>query len=122
MTDNAQIVREFIGAWSRLDADELASYFAEDGAYHNIPTAPVLGRDNVRKFIKGFSSNWTHTDWEIVNLVAAGDIVFAERVDRTRVGAKKVDLPCCGVFVMKDGKIKIWRDYFDLSTFMKAIA
>lgn len=121
MTDNAAIVREFIGAWSRLDADELASYFAADGTYHNIPTAPVTGRENVRKFIKGFAANWSSTDWEIVNLVAAGDVVFAERVDRTRVGPKQVELPCCGVFVMKDGQIKVWRDYFDLSTYLKAI-
>jgi len=121
VTDNARIVREFIGAWSRLDADELASYFAEDGTYFNMPTSPVTGRENVRKFIEGFLTNWAGTDWEIVNLLAAGNVVIAERVDRTRVGPKKVDLPCCGVFEMEDGKIKVWRDYFDLSTFLKAI-
>ena len=121
MTDNAAIIREFIGAWSRLDADELASYFADDGVYHNMPTAPVAGRENVQKLIAGFIGNWTGTDWEIVNLVAAGDVVIAERVDRTRVGPKRVDLPCCGVFVMERGKIKIWRDYFDLSTFLKGM-
>jgi limonene-1,2-epoxide hydrolase len=31
-----------------------------------------------------------------------------------------VDLPCLGVFEMTGGKIKEWRDYFDLSTFMRA--
>jgi limonene-1,2-epoxide hydrolase len=120
MPSNIDVIRDFIGAWSRLDADELADYFTEDGCYHNMPTGPVTGRDNVRKFIKGFLGNWTATTWEIVNVVGAGDIVVAERVDRTRLGEKKIDLPCCGVFEMEHGKIKVWRDYFDLNTYVKA--
>jgi limonene-1,2-epoxide hydrolase len=31
-----------------------------------------------------------------------------------------VTLPCCGVFEMQGGKIKVWRDYFDLPTFANA--
>ncbi len=31
MTNNAQVIRDFIGAWSRLDPEELASYFTADG-------------------------------------------------------------------------------------------
>ena len=31
MTENEKLIREFIKAWSRLDAAQLASYFAEDG-------------------------------------------------------------------------------------------
>ena len=31
-----------------------------------------------------------------------------------------MDLPCCGVFEMQGGKIKIWRDYFDLATYVRA--
>ena len=41
--DNIAIITDFIAAWSRLDADELASYFTEDGCYHNIPVGPVCG-------------------------------------------------------------------------------
>lgn len=121
MSDNAAVIREFIGAWSRLDADELAGYFADDGVYHNIPTAPVAGRDAVRQFIGGFTANWTGTDWEILTLIADGDTVVCERIDRTRTKAGDVDLPCVGVFEMRDGKIRVWRDYFDLGTFMKAM-
>ena len=42
MTNNAQVIRDFIGAWSRLDPEELASYFTADGCYYNMPTQPVL--------------------------------------------------------------------------------
>jgi limonene-1,2-epoxide hydrolase len=119
--DNETIVREFIEAWSRLDPDELAGYFAEDGVYHNIPTGPVAGRENVRNMIAGFIASWTETRWEIVHLVSAGDVVVAERIDRTKAGDKAVDLPCTGVFEMEGGRIKVWRDYFDLGTYLEAM-
>jgi limonene-1,2-epoxide hydrolase len=47
--------------------------------------------------------------------------VIAERVDHTRAGNKTVDLPCVGVFEIRDGKIACWRDYFDLETYMRAM-
>jgi limonene-1,2-epoxide hydrolase len=120
--DNEKIIREFIEAWSRLDADELCTYFTEDGVYHNMPTGPVEGRENVRKMIAGFISSWTQTEWDVLNLVSAGDVVIAERLDRTKAGDKGVDLPCAGVFEMEQGKIKVWRDYFDLTTYMKGMS
>lgn len=120
--DNAQIIREFIAAWSRLDAAELSSYFAEDGVYHNMPMGPVAGRENIEKMIAGFIGAWTRTDWDILHLVSSGDVVVAERLDRTQAGDKSVDLPCTGVFEMQDGKIKVWRDYFDLGTYAKAMS
>lgn len=121
MGDNERVVRDFIAAWSRLNPDELAGYFAEDGVYHNMPARPVAGREAVRGFIAGFTKDWSATEWEVLNVVAAGDVVIAERVDRTRVGDKRADLPCCGVFEMQGGKIKVWRDYFDLATYTRAL-
>jgi limonene-1,2-epoxide hydrolase len=120
--DNEKIIREFIEAWSRLDPKELASYFTEDGVYHNMPSGPVGGRENVEKMIAGFIGSWTQTEWDILNLVSAGDVVIAERLDRTKAGDKSMDLPCTGVFVLENGKIKVWRDYFDLTTYVKAMS
>jgi limonene-1,2-epoxide hydrolase len=122
MTTNDDVIRAFVAAWSRLDSKELASYFSDDGVYHNMPFAPVAGRANIEAFIAGFIKSWTTTEWEVLNIVSAGDLVFAERVDRTRAGDKAVSLPCCGVFEMRAGKIQVWRDYFDMATYAKALA
>lgn len=123
MNSNANIetVRAFIAAWSRLDIDELVAYFTHDGVYHNMPIAPVAGHEHLRSFISAFLKNWTATQWDVVNIAGAGDVVFVERVDRTMVGDKSVELPCCGVFEMKNGKIAVWRDYFDMATYTRAI-
>lgn len=122
MRSNEAIVREFIQAWSRLDVDELAAYFTEDGAYHNMPIAPVVGRIQVRAFIARFLKGWTRTEWEVLTLVAAGDIVIVERLDRTWIGERAVELPCCGVFQLAQGKIRVWRDYFDMATYLNAVS
>ncbi len=117
---NKQIIRDFIKTWSTLDVEKITSFFTEDGTYHNIPASAVTGRENVAEFIKAFAANWTSTDWEIITLIEEGDVVVAERVDKTDIeGDKHVDLPCLGIFEMKDGKIHVWRDYFDLGTYMK---
>lgn len=122
MQQNERIVRNFISAWSRLDVDELVSYFATDGTYHNMPVRPVSGHDDLMAFIGRFIANWDSTDWEVLNLLADGDIVMVERIDRTVAGGKPVDLPCFGIFEMKDGKITVWRDYFDMATYTKALS
>ena len=122
MEENERIIREFIHAWSRLDPEELAAYFADDGVYHNMPISPVSGRGNVEQFIRGFVGSWTETSWDILNIMSSGNVVIAERIDRTRSGDKSVELPCVGVFEIEAGKIKTWRDYFDFATYQRALA
>jgi len=115
------VIRDFCAAWSRLDIDELMAYFSDDAIYHNMPGPPASGREAVRKTIEGFLKGWQQTEWEVLNIVASGNVVFAERIDRTDAGGRHVDLPLVGVFELEGEKIKAWRDYFDLNTYMKAM-
>jgi limonene-1,2-epoxide hydrolase len=122
MSDNERNVLAFIAAWSRLNVEEIVSYFAEDGTYHNMPMQPVRGRPAVKTFIAAFLQNWTETTWDVRTIMSKGDVVVAERMDRTVAAGKRIDLPCCGVFEMENGKIKVWRDYFDMATYTRALA
>lgn len=123
MSDPAEVVRQFIQAWSRLDVEELVGWFAEDGIYHNMPIAPVQGHAALRPFIAAFAGGWAETQWDVRNLAVSGQTVFAERIDRTVTrDGKRVDLPCCGVFEVEGGKIKVWRDYFDMTTYTAALS
>ena len=83
MSASTQLIQDFCKAWSRLDPAELTGYFTEDGIYHNMPAGPVQGRKAIQ-------------DWEILNLAESGNVVIAERVDRTQAGDKSVDPPCYG--------------------------
>lgn len=119
---NQSIIRSFIAAWSNLDAQELIGYFSVDGTYHNMMLPPVTGHSNLLPYIDRFVSGWSATEWEVLNILAQGDVVIAERLDKTRIGDRHIALPCVGVFEMQAGKIKVWRDYFDLNTYSKALA
>jgi limonene-1,2-epoxide hydrolase len=75
----------------------------------------------IERFIGAFIADWTETQWALVHTTAIGDRVIAERVDRTKVGRREVELLCVGVFEMAGGKIAVWRDYFDLLTYVRGI-
>ena len=119
--DPEALVRRFVAAWSRLDPEELADYFTDDATYHNVPLEPVTGRAGIEQLIRTFTASWTATDWQLRHVIAAGNVVIAERIDRTWAGDRSVALPIVGVFELERGKIKCWRDYFDLATYAQAL-
>ena len=62
-------------------------------------------------------------DWEVLSIAENGDKVLTERVDNfVMAGGKNVSLPVMGVFQIRDGKICLWRDYFDLASFTSQMA
>ena len=53
---------------------------------------------------------------------ADGSTVFNERLDRFRIGDGWLELPIAGVFeVDDDGKITLWRDYFDMGAYERQL-
>lgn len=119
MSDSPEtVVRDFCAAWRDLDVDRIASYFADDAVYHNIPIDPVTGRDAIRDFIAGFLTGVEALDFRIDHLAVSGDAVLTERVDTFRYPDRTIALPVMGTFEVHDGRITAWRDYFDLNQFM----
>jgi len=45
-----------------------------------------------------------------------------ERTDRFEMGGRWIELPVAGLFTVQDGKITLWRDYFDDATFRQQLA
>jgi limonene-1,2-epoxide hydrolase len=110
-----QVVRDHLAAWSRLDVDELMSYFTADAVWDNVPIGPVSGQDGIRELIASFLKFTTSADMEILNLAVAGNVVMTERVDHLGLGPETMHARVMGVFEITDGKIAAWRDYFHLS-------
>jgi limonene-1,2-epoxide hydrolase len=42
-----------------------------------------------------------------------------ERIDRFRLDDRWIEIPIAAVFRVRDGRICLWRDYFDLDTYRK---
>jgi len=114
-----QIVRDFCDAWGRGDLDAILAGFADGATYHNIPMEPLVGLDAIRAGIESFlKMSPGGVQFEILNQVVAGNIVFNERIDTFENEGKKTAAPVAGVFELDDaGKIKAWRDYFDMGAF-----
>ncbi|MCH8345562.1 MAG: nuclear transport factor 2 family protein [Chloroflexi bacterium] len=119
MSDNTELVSAFCRAWSNRDVDELLGYFAEDAVYHNMPMPPMQGKPAIKAILQQIVSPTSWIQWETLNIAEAGNVVFTERVDRFEMAGKKVELPVAGVFEIEDGKIKAWRDYFDMATWTR---
>jgi len=115
MRDPETVVRDFCAMWPERSIDRFLEFFPDDALYHNIPMQPVTGKDGIREVLNLFVPA-DELEAEIVHLAGRGSLVFTERVDRFRLGGKRVELPCAGVFEIRDGKIAAWRDYFDLAT------
>ena len=117
-----EVVRRFCAAWSDdASTAQLAAFFTDDAVYHNIPMAPVTGRENIAKniasFIRPGAPGIMGIKFQLINIAANGPVVMTERVDAFRLPNKSFELPVMGIFEIKDGKIKAWRDYFDLNQF-----
>ena len=122
MESPIEVVRRFCAAWSdNIGAAELAAFFTDDAVYHNIPLAPVTGREaianNIASFIRPGAPGIESIQFRVINIAANGPVVMTERVDVFKLPNKSFELPVMGTFEVSDGKIKAWRDYFDTNQF-----
>jgi limonene-1,2-epoxide hydrolase len=119
--DPIDVVTRFCKTWESVDVDALMEFFTDDAVYHNIPIAPVAGKDAIRTTIEGFANGVGKIEFEVLAIAAVGNTVLTERVDRFFNADKTIALPVMGTFEVVDGKIAAWRDYFDLNQFMSQL-
>jgi limonene-1,2-epoxide hydrolase len=124
MESPIEVVRRFCAAWSdNIAAAELAGFFTDDAVYHNIPLAPVTGRNaianNIASFIRPGAPGIEGIQFHVINIAANGPVVMTERVDVFKLPNKSFELPVMGTFEISDVKIRAWRDYFDMDQFTR---
>ena len=122
MTDSKEasekLVRDFLGSWQGRNLDTICGAFAENAVYHNVPVKPIEGMAGIRGIFKAFLDAFTYAELKIVTLAAEPGLVLSERIDYfTMNDGRKIVLPVTGVFVVKNGKITRFSDYFDLADF-----
>ena len=116
-----ETVHAFMAAAAARDYDSALPLLAEDVEYQNMMLPPVHGREQVRETLEGLLALCTDSEWVVHREVAQGELVMNERTDRFRIGETWTDLPVMGVFEVRDGRITLWRDYFDLQTILAAM-
>ena len=122
MESPVELVRSFCAAWSdNAGAAELAAFFTEDAVYHNIPLAPVTGKqeiaDTIASVLRPGPPGIEGIEFRVLNIAANGPVVMTERVDVFTLPGRTFELPVMGTFEVSGGKISAWRDYFDMNQF-----
>ena len=114
-----ETVDAFIAAIEAKDIGAAAALASPDISYENMPMQPVKGRDAMAAMLGSFTTAAGQVEWVIVSQFEADGVVFNERIDRFQVGDGWLELPVAGIFRFDDdGLISLWRDYFDLNTYM----
>lgn len=121
MGRETELVKQLIEAFNQNDLEGIMACFTPDCVYHNMPMAPVKGIDAIRNVLKGFLGMATEVKWTTHQIAQVGSVVLTERTDGFLIGGRWIELPVMGVFEVEDGKIRAWRDYFDLSTWTKQL-
>ena len=114
-----ETVEAFLDAFVAMDFDTALTFLAEECEYTNIPIGTVRGHSGVRDVLGPFFEPIHENEFVILRKAAGGPIVFFERLDRHRLDHGWRELPVNSVFEVHDGRITVWRDYFDLMTAAK---
>ncbi|HLK86200.1 MAG TPA: SgcJ/EcaC family oxidoreductase [Candidatus Binataceae bacterium] len=122
--DCEKIVNDLFAAWTRLDADGIMSYFAEDAVWDNVPMPTAKGKPAIRQMIDGFMKDMSGFSVRILKSLHDGNTVLDARIDTIAMkSGKRAEVPVAGMFEFDAaGRIKLWRDYFDLGTFTRQIS
>lgn len=116
---NEALVNAFCADWAKQDAELLASYFAEPFEYMVWEGGPVITtREAFVQQMGPFLKKLKAVDWEVVRSHAMGPMVINERIDHfyAHDSARDNHPHIAGMFIVRDGKIAIWRDYNMVAT------
>jgi limonene-1,2-epoxide hydrolase len=119
MSDNATLLRRLFDDLERLDFAAVAAHCAEDCVYEDVPfeAATVRGPEAVRAKLEMGLGTLERLPTTIHELLESGDTIMIERTEVWHhPTGERATLPVAAVFKFRDGKITLWRDYWDART------
>ena len=119
--DNAHTVEVFLAALQDQDIDAAGVVLDEHLVYQNVGFPTIRGRARAMKLFRGMEGR-AGFEVKTHRIAVNGSTVLTERTDALVFGRVRLQFWVCGVFEVTDGRITLWRDYFDLFDFTKAIA
>lgn len=119
------IVERLLDAYFGLRAEETLALVTDDIAWTSMcsPERAVHGMAAMRtKTLDqgfGFPEPVSDGHHETLGAMVEGDTVMHERVDHFTMRGSVVSVPCSATFVVRDGRVAVWRDYFDMGTVVR---
>jgi limonene-1,2-epoxide hydrolase len=114
--DDIRVVEAFFEAFSARDTERALAMMADDIVYQNVPFPADRGKAAVTRTLELFGRFLTGFEVKMINIAARNGVVLTERIDILTGPLVYLDIWVCGTFVIRNGKIVLWRDYFDLAS------
>ena len=119
----SELVTAFIKAIEDGDLEHALGMLDEHVTYDNVPMGAVEGPAAVRGVLEPFLAGFDAVEWVVHHQIADDDVVMNERVDRFhRADGGWLELPVAGLFIVREGRIVLWRDYFDRDMLLRQLA
>jgi limonene-1,2-epoxide hydrolase len=106
-------VRAFIRSLEERNLEQALSLVSAEVVYQNVPLTPARGVREFEKQMRTFEKMIDRFEVQIHHIAADGPFVLTERTDIIEKGGLKLAPWVCGTFEVRDGRIVLWRDYFD---------
>lgn len=106
-----ELVRRWVEAFNRHDAEEIAALYHDDAINHQITRHPVEGREAIRAM---FADEFAAAEMVCIveNIFEDDDVAILEWRD-------PLGLRGCGFFHVRNGRIAFQRGYWDKLSFLK---
>jgi limonene-1,2-epoxide hydrolase len=114
--DNSQIVEKFLYALQDEDFDTAEALVAENLIWQNVGIPSIRGRARVMKLLRSMEGRGGF-EVKFHRIAAEGNAVLTERTDAMVIGPLRLQFWVCGTFEVHEGRITLWRDYFDFFDF-----
>ncbi|MGV1087018.1 MAG: limonene-1,2-epoxide hydrolase family protein [Mycobacterium sp.] len=118
--DNAHTVEVFLAALQNQDFDGAEAVLDENLVYQNVGLPTIRGRARTMKLMHSMEGR-AGFEVKIHRIAVNGSSVLTERTDVLVFGPVRLQFWVCGVFDVRDGRITLWRDYFDMFDMTKAL-
>lgn len=118
-SSNIRTVEVFLNALQDSDYDTAGAALDENVVYQNVGLPTIRGRRRAMQLFRRMDGR-AGFEVKIHRAAAEGTAVLTERTDALIFGPLRVQFWVCGVFEVHDGRITLWRDYFDFFDMLKA--
>jgi len=116
---NTRTVEVFLHALQDQNFDSADAALADDLVYQNVGLPTIHGRERTMKLFRQMNGRGRF-EVKIHRIAADGSAVLTERTDALIFGPLRLQFWVCGVFEVHDGRITLWRDYFDFYDIFKS--
>lgn len=119
---SASVVESFLYAVMRdKNFDVAGELLADDVVYENVGYPTMRGAERILKTFRSSAARVPFISWDVEfhRIASEGAVVLNERTDSLIVGRFRAHFWVCGVFEVHNGRITLWRDYFDVLDMIK---